>query len=293
MKYQGTFTKIVILSGIIFSSTFCLAGESFKIPYYGNEFYSLLQKNADGEEITKELNSILKSTHISQANQMDQIVNGGCSQSQGRCYRHYALGYDKAREILLGGYYLVKEGNSYGIKDVYCNEVRPASDFGRGEAPAPGSIPDGTIVNTEHTWPQSRFTGKHPIDYQKSDMHHLFPTDSQMNSTRSSLPFGEVAKDDKILRCPESRVGRSTQGRGTVFEPPANHQGNVARALFYFSVRYNLNISSDEETILRKWHKEDPVDDEEAIRNNEIFKYQGNRNPFIDHPDLVDSIQNF
>lgn len=95
------------------------------------------------------------------------------------------------------------------------------------------------------------------------------------------------------LDCPESRFGVGSAGSDDVFEPPVNHRGNVARALFYFSVRYELPISEDEEVVLRKWHKQDPVDEAEHARNQEIFEIQKTRNPFIDFPDLVDSIKNF
>jgi endonuclease I len=78
-----------------------------------------------------------------------------------------------------------------------------------------------------------------------------------------------------------------------MFEPPETHKGNVARSLFYFSIRYGLRISPEEEAYLKMWNKQDPVDQEEMIRNNEIYKTQGSRNPFVDHPELADRIQDF
>ena len=41
---------------------------------------------------------------------------------------------------------------------------------------------------------------------------------------------------------------------------------------------------------LKTWHNEDPVDDFELQRNNRIYEYQGNRNPYIDYPDLVNKL---
>lgn len=61
----------------------------------------------------------------------------------------------------------------------------------------------------------------------------------------------------------------------------------------YFATRYQMKISPSEEKALRQWHVEDPADEEEFKRNNEIEKLQGNRNPFIDFSDLVDRIENF
>jgi endonuclease I len=54
-----------------------------------------------------------------------------------------------------------------------------------------------------------------------------------------------------------------------------------------------MKVSDQEEAFLRKWNQQDPVDQAEMNRNNEIEKIQGNRNPFIDFPELVDQVHNF
>ena len=78
-----------------------------------------------------------------------------------------------------------------------------------------------------------------------------------------------------------------------VYTPPVPHRGNIARALFYFSMHYNLPISKAEETILREWNKNDPVDANEIRRHEGIAKYQKVRNPFVDHPELADRVSDF
>ena len=78
-----------------------------------------------------------------------------------------------------------------------------------------------------------------------------------------------------------------------MFEPPQQHKGNVARALFYFSTKYKLAIDPNEEAVLRKWASEDPVDVEEMHRNDEIEKAQHSRNPFIDFSELINNISDF
>lgn len=194
----------------------------------------------------------------------------------------HSLGYKGARIELLGRISLERDGGGYYIRDVYCNENYDG---------APGRIPDDKIVNTEHTWPQSRFGGSNR-DMQKSDLHHLFPSDSELNGIRGNHPFGEVARSKENLKCTCSRAGYNRDG-DFVFEPPVEHRGNVARALFYFAVRYGLSIDSTQEDVLRKWHQQDPVDADELERNTEIERVQGNRNPFIDQPELVAQIDNF
>ena len=141
-------------------------------------------------------------------------------------------------------------------------------------------------MNIEHTWPQSN--GANGI--AKSDLHHLFPVDSPTNSIRSSLPFCDVI---------ESKWSNSQSKRGFnsfkehCFEPPEQHKGNVARALFYFSVRYQMPIDDNQESYLRKWCKQDPIDQDEIDRNDKIKSFQYNSNPFIERPELIEQIKNF
>jgi endonuclease I len=67
----------------------------------------------------------------------------------------------------------------------------------------------------------------------------------------------------------------------------------MARAMFYMSVRYWMPLDDDMEEDLRVWNVLDPVDDSERERNERIKAIQGNRNPFIDDPELVDQITDF
>lgn len=267
---------------VAFSANAALQSEA--IPYYGSEFYNDLRTGVSKDALADRLKSILRGGHI-RTNGMDQIILK--CEGQQNCYQHTAVGYRSARIFLMGKFYLVNENGQYGVKDIYCQKIRWANDFASDSRPAPGVIPTDKVVNAEHTWPQSKFSKNFDKETQKSDMHHLFPTDSQMNSDRGNHNFGEVVQDTKKLKCNTARLGKSAQG-DLIFEPPTVHKGNVARAMFYFATRYNMLIPSEMETALRKWNKEDPVDEEEAQRNEEIFKLQGTRNPFIDNPELAD-----
>jgi hypothetical protein len=147
-------------------------------------------------------------------------------------------------------------------------------------------IPSAKLMNIEHTWPQSEGANGEA----KSDLHHLFVTSSSTNSIRSSLPFCDV----KIVKWAEDQSKRGTNLVGeNCFEPPAAHKGNVARAMFYFSIRYQYPIDSNQQLVLRAWHHADPVDDQERIRNNKIIELQNNTNPFIENPELVDLVSDF
>lgn len=217
--------------------------------------------------------------------------------------KHNKLSYKQARTFLFGQLELLNYNGGYAIQDVYCERLYTNSEMGASKIGV-NLIPDNTVLNCEHTWPKSRF-GKGSdykraphYKYKVSDLHHLYVSDSKMNSTRGNLEFAEIAVQKRGLECPGNKYGFGYKLNGELskelyFEPPANHKGNVARALFYFAVRYDMQISQREEETLRRWHLEDPVDESEIYRNEEIYKVQFNRNPFIDHPEFADLIENF
>lgn len=260
--------------------------------YYGEDFYLNVLGQKKDVELKASLKKILQSGHIPTEEGFDKLVDK-CDSQKG-CYTHTAYGYDRARKFLFGEFYLVKlDAANYGIKEMYCDRIYQKEDFKSGLQPGPGIIPDNTIINVEHTWPQSKFTGRFQKEMQKSDMHHLFPTDSVMNSLRGNTIFGDVNRDKGPTKCSASRYGTGTAGSTLIYEPPQDHKGHVARALFYFSVRYEMPIRQEEEVVLKKWNAEHPVDEEEMARNDVIAKIQGDRNPFVDHPEMAAQIADF
>lgn len=141
-------------------------------------------------------------------------------------------------------------------------------------------------MNVEHSWPQSHGAR----GTAKSDLHHLFPTTSSINSTRSNFPFCEVTQ---VKWAGEgSKMGKDVNGT-TCFEPPAQHKGDLARAMFYFAIRYDFHIDEAQEKVLRKWSHEDPVDSFELERHKRIVDFQHNINVFVENPELIDDIADF
>ncbi len=291
MKTTSVYLALfVFLTGSI---TFALSDlPPQKHSYYGASFYSSVLHTAHDEKLKLELKTVLKSAHVRADGELDSLKQS--CESQKNCTVQTSIGYEGARRFLFGKFYLVPiDSSNYGIKEMYCDRIYQGPDFNKGQKPGPGVVPDNTVINVEHTWPQSRFNRRYPKDIQKADLHHLFPTDSQMNATRGNHIFGVVNKDDQHVKCSASRSGQGSGGSQTIFEPPDRHKGHVARALFYFSVRYDLAISPEEEVVLKNWDQHFPVDDEERLRNEEIYKLQNNRNPFIDHPELSLDITDF
>jgi hypothetical protein len=139
--------------------------------------------------------------------------------------------------------------------------------------------------NTEHTFPQGFFNS---IEPERSDLHHLFPTDDAANSERSNNPFG-------IVTSPTWQQGGS-KSNGFKFEPRDVQKGKSARAMFYFLTRY-VNyagfVTQTDENYLRQWNTQFPPDAIEINRNQKISTIQFNRNPFVDYPQFVDRINSF
>ncbi len=185
--------------------------------------------------------------------------------------RYNSTGYKKAKEII----FKRLDRHDGKVCCVYENKCMKVS-----------RVPDHKIMNVEHTWPQSKgASGK-----AKSDLHHLFPTLSKVNSRRSNFPFCDVVKVNWQGKF--SRQGYDKKGH-ICFEAPREHKGNIARAMFYFSVRYNIRIDRDEESVLKKWHILDPVDQAEIDRNRKIYNYQKNSNIFVEHPELVKLVSDY
>jgi endonuclease I len=141
--------------------------------------------------------------------------------------------------------------------------------------------------NIEHTWPQSHLKKYSRFENTKADMFHLFPTESPINSERGNMPF--VDCHDNSQDNPERESAMCDGG----FQPPAQHRGKVARAMFYMAVAYNMKIDAAQESVLRSWNNEFPVSQDEINRDEGIAKVQHAHNPFILHPEWAELIKDF
>ena len=181
---------------------------------------------------------------------------------------HHALNYRDARKVM----FTDLDNVNGEVECVYT-----------GRKITTNTIPNSNDMNCEHSWPQSKgATGD-----AKTDLHHLFPADSKANGIRGNYPFGYVHSADW-------QEGGSKFDKGSsIFEIRPKQRGNTARGMFYFAVRYNQKIDPAQEKVLREWHKQDPVDEYERKRCDRIQNIQNNRNPFVDHPEFVDLIEDF
>jgi hypothetical protein len=199
------------------------------------------------------------------------------------------LGYGNARDKMFG-----ELDNINGqVVDIYGGRIIRVSNDGD-----PSQVAGNQGVNTEHTWPQSKGAGQEP---QKSDLHHLFPSDANINQDRSNKPFGEIqdAQTKKWLKLesvvttkPNVGIDDYNESISDLFEPRESVKGDIARAIFYF---YTVHKSQADDSFfaqqkkdLCNWNKLDFPSSQEITRSHAIAKLQGNENPFVIDRTLAD-----
>ncbi len=161
---------------------------------------------------------------------------------------------------------------------------------------------EGDCYNREHSWPDSWLGATNPA---RSDLFHIYPTDGFVNNRRSNYPFGTVASASWTSTNGSKLGNCSYPGyTGIVFEPINEYKGDLARSAMYMSARYytadggwiatpatnKSDLLPWYANLLYDWSVQDTVSVKEINRNNAIYTYQKNRNPFIDRPEFAAEI---
>ncbi len=224
---------------------------------------------------------------------------------EGIIYNHTLLSYNymwtayDSTDVADDGYYIDMYSTCKYNHDSY--HVGNATYVGQG-------------LNREHSFPKSWFGGE--IAPMFTDLTMLIPTDGYVNQRRSNNPYGVCAGgmtyvNEEMGVSMRGKLGTSTYNgyTATVFEPDDEYKGDFARIYFYMVTCYKSEVSQwpgsgqlDYTTnnykafstwsmkLLMEWHRADPVSTKEIKRNEAVYRLQGNRNPFIDHPELAEHI---
>ncbi|MCM1520702.1 MAG: endonuclease [Lachnoclostridium sp.] len=161
-------------------------------------------------------------------------------------------------------------------------------------------------LNREHSLPKSWWGGYTDIPAY-IDLNHLYPSEQAANSAKSNYPLGAVslASFNNGLVKVGTPVAGQGGGANKVFEPADEYKGDFARTYFYMATCYqnltwkytymlqnNLypSLQPWAMNMLLRWAEEDPVSEKEVMRNEEVYRFQNNRNPFIDFPELANHI---
>lgn len=226
---------------------------------------------------------------------------------EGIIYTHTQLGYNDlwdcypTTDMGSDGYYIDMYSTCKYNYDSY--HVGTASYVGQG-------------LNREHSFPKSWFGGE--VYPMYTDLMMIIPTDGYVNQRRSNYPYGVCNGSDVVTYTNEElgvsmlgKLGKSTYNGYTakVFEPDDEYKGDFARIYFYMVTCYKTDVANwpgcdqldyqDNQykafsdwsiQMLMEWHRADPVSQKELIRNEGVYEKQGNRNPFVDHPELAEYI---
>lgn len=178
--------------------------------------------------------------------------------------------------------------------------------YSDNNVPAPSYDSRGDM-NIEHSVPNSWWGGDQQV-YAYMDVFHLNPSDYEANGKKQNYPLGPISSLSWSNSGGFTSIGSPAPGTcgasNTVFEPADEYKGDFARAYFYIFTLYDdlawqgstgwmYDVLSDltlrpwAYSMLLEWAEKDPVSQKEIDRNNAIQKHQGNRNPFIDCPNLA------
>ena len=224
---------------------------------------------------------------------------------EGIIFTHRQLGYND----LWDAYPFTDMGDDGYYIDMYSTCKYNKSSYHVGTASYVGQG-----LNREHSFPKSWFGGE--VYPMYTDLTMIIPTDGYVNQRRSNYPYGVCASgityvNDSLGVSMLGKLGMSTYDGYTakVFEPDDEYKGDFARIYFYMVTCYKDSVgnwpgcpqldyatnnykafSSWSMQMLMEWHRADPVSAKEITRNEAVSRIQGNRNPFVDHPELAEHI---
>lgn len=176
------------------------------------------------------------------------------------------------------------QGGDGSIVLLYTSSVVRFSDF----------IGSGSIGwNREHVWPKS--LGGFDNSGAGADLHHIRPDDVTTNAKRGNLKYGNAENGSEVKGSSLVSGALGGYSSGGYFEPLDNVKGDVARICLYVYVCYGGELSKcssitnvfESVDVLLEWCESDPVDTWEMGRNEVVGRMQGNRNVFIDYPELA------
>lgn len=199
---------------------------------------------------------------------------------------HVAFSYFASKTIMK--FSDADPNNPENVILVYTGRSQDNNDYGTG----------GNQINREHVWAKSHgnFDGLAPMH---GDVHNLKPCDASVNQDKSNLDFDNGGT--------QHQEATGCYFTSSTWEPRDEVKGDIARIIFYMDARYegtngeiDLTVVDEINTYplpehgklstLLEWNMQDPPDDFERNRNNVIFSWQKNRNPFIDNPEFANLI---
>lgn len=200
------------------------------------------------------------------------------------------LSYGSGSGSTWSGFYKTDRLDDNSVVDRYSNDTRYFTST--------TSAVSG--MNIEHSFPKSWWGGSKNQAYQ--DLYNLMPCEQKINSSKSNYPMGKVTNVKTTNGC--TTIGTGSNGY-QLWEPADKWKGDFARGYMYMATTYqNLSWSGTQAleilenntyptlqewayTLYMEWAEADPVDELELKRNEAVSQIQGNRNPYVDFPNLM------
>jgi len=232
----------------------------------------------------------------------------GLSKADLKSALHDIIGYASVLDYGSGygrtwsGFYQTDRMANNQVRDRYSYET---FYFSSSASASSASAVSG--MNIEHSFPKSWWGGSKNQAYE--DLYNLMPCESSINSSKSNYAMGVVSNVKTTNGCTKVGTGTTYSGRSiSLWEPADEWKGDFARGYFYMVTAYSnltwqgssaLSMLENDQwptlqqwayTLLLEWCRQDPVDEIEKARNEAVYKIQGNRNPFVDFPNLAEYI---
>lgn len=212
------------------------------------------------------------------------------------------LSYGSGPNSTWSGFYRTDRTSDGYVIDRYS----PRSEwvkFSSSASASSASAPSG--MNIEHSFPKSWWGGSSNNAYK--DLFNLMPSESGINSDKSNYAMGKVTNVNVNNGSTKVGTGPTSSGSKKLWEPADEWKGDFARDYFYMVTTYsNLTWTSNgldmlesndyptmqkwAYTLLLQWARQDPVNEIERKRNDDVYGIQMNRNPFVDFPNLAEYI---
>ncbi len=275
-----------ILKYFVLISTIFTCGVNIKNAFISDTFINVKASSTD------DYYASATGTGLTLFNNLRKIINNG----------YKSLGYDG----LWQAYRKTDSSDGIHINDYYSCITNYTIENKAGSYKN-----EGDCFNREHSIPKSWWGGG--TGNQGCDVFIVVPSDGKVNGMRSSNPFGEVGTIKYQSAQEFSKLGSSSFPgySGTVFEPNDEYKGDFARIYFYAltkwsgaenwtkgqgniffsgSLNKNFGLTDYAYNLLMKWNSQDPVSDYERNKNDAAQQLQGNRNPYVDHPEYINAI---
>ncbi|WP_318204803.1 endonuclease [Streptomyces sp. SCL15-4] len=248
-------------------------------------YYAHVDADSDGEALRQALTTLLEETHGPRPSYKPaRMLYPWVDLHPDRLLRSVYSGKTFTAEELIRADAAAEAARLQGVQEFLSRESTASADELIAELDA---LEAALPFNCEHVVPQSWFAKREPM---RGDLHHLFACEPACNSFRGNYPYMDFPGFDEAVRADCGMREKSG------FEPE-HSKGAVARATLYFLLRYPglvgdrpAEFPEERLPLLLDWHESEPVSEYELHRNAAIAGIQGNRNPLIDHPEWVRSI---